>query len=451
MKKKLSLLTSIVLSAVTVSFGAAGCATDLYEEYKDSIDTEMRLSFDFFWNECVTDESLPTYGLIVDRWPGNDNYASTASVGFGLTAYVIGAEEGWVTREEAQERSLGTLETILAIQADGENEASPNYHDVAYEGFLAHFIDTRTAARYGDCEISSVDTAILLCGALTVGEYFGGEVAEAAEEVYSNVNWNAFIKELGGRTLISMAYDPDTGIVSNGCWDWYAEQLMIYVLGAGSPVEEYRLDDEAYYDFTRRTGSYGDSGEFIYSYFGSIFTYQYSHAWIDFRGKTDKNGTDWWTNSVNASRANYNYCRDMVNSSATFAAGGWGLTACDAPNGYNGYLGTPARGWQPNSEYYRYEGTVAPAGAIGSVVFTPEESLEALEYYQSLRLLNGAYGLNDSYNLDYDFYASDCIGIDKGISLLMLANFKNEVVWSVFMQNEHVLSGLENLGFSNVR
>ena len=85
------------------------------------------------------------------------------------------------------------------------------------------------------------------------------------------------------------------------------------------------------------------------------------------------------------------------------------------------------------------------------MVFTPEESLEALEYYQSLRLLNGAYGLNDSYNLDYDFYASDCIGIDKGISLLMLANFKNEVVWSVFMQNEHVLSGLENLGFSNVR
>lgn len=433
------MLAAAVAAACALCMPA--CSVDLYAQYKDNIEQEMKGSFCFFWEQAVTDESLPTYGLIVDRWPNNSGYASIASVGFGLTAYVIGAEEGYVAYEEAEERAQKTLKTLLALQTQ---------EDVAWEGFFAHFINTSTGARYGGCEISSVDTAILVCGALAAGEYFGGDIKADAETLYANVNWNAFLKTFGSKTYVSMAYNPDTGEVSNGCWDWYAEQLMIYVLGAGSPTAEYRLSDKSYYDFTRKTGSYGGSGEYIYSYFGSIFTYQYSHAWIDFSGMVDKNGTNWYANSVNASKANYAYCMDMASGSATFAAGGWGLTACDAPNGYNGYLGAPARGWTPDSSYYAYEGTVAPAGAIGSVVFTPEESLKALAYYQTLRLINGQYGLTDSYNLDCDFYDTYCIGIDKGISLLMLANYKDGAVWKVFMTNQYVLDGLENLGFTDV-
>lgn len=428
------------VTIITCALFAPACSVNLYEKYKDNIRTEMQGSFNFFWNEAVTDESLPTYGLIVDRWPKNSGYGSIASVGFGLAAYVVGVEEGYVDKGAAEDRALKTLQSLLYLQRQD---------DVAYEGFFAHFIDSKTGARYGNCEISSVDTAILLCGAITAGEYFGGGVAEYAEELYSNVNWNAFLKTFGSKTYVSMAYNPDTGVVSNGCWDWYAEQLMIYVLGAGSPNEEYRLSDKPYYDFTRKTGSYGGSGEYIYSYFGSIFTYQYSHAFIDFSGKVDGNGTDWFENSVKASRAAFNYCSDMSSKSKTFAAGAWGLTACDAPNGYNGYLGAPARGWTPDNSYYAYEGTVAPAGAIGSVVFTPEESLKALEYYQSIRLINGQYGLTDSFNLDCDFYATDCIGIDKGISLLMLSNYKDGTVWNVVMNNRYVLDGLDNLGFTD--
>lgn len=435
--KKLFIICISLVCLISALF-LPGCSEDLKNKYAAAIEKEMKYSFDFFWNEANTTEG-DTYGLIVDRWPRADGYASIASVGFGLAAYAVGSEEGWVAKEEAAERSLKTLTALRSLQ---------QREDVAWSGFFSHFIDMKTGARYENCEISSVDTAILICGALTAGEYFGGEVQSAAQELYANVNWKAFELTRSGKTYISMSYVPSTGSLSPTVWDWYAEQLMIYVLGAGSPTEQYRLDDKAYYDFTRKTGAY--SGEsFIYSYFGSIFTYQYSHAFINFNGIVDKNGTDWYANSVAASRAAYDYCKDRSDFSQTFEKGGWGLTACDSPTGYNGYLGAPPRGWSPDSQYVKYEGTVAPAGAIGSVVFTPKESLEALEYYQSMRLLNSStYGLLDSYNLDRDYYADQCIGIDKGISLVMLSNYTKGTAWSAFNKNQNVLNGLEALGFT---
>lgn len=444
MKKLTSIIITLIIAVASLAC-LPGCSTDYYKKYKSEIDAEMKGAFDFFWNEAALDESKPTYGLIVDRWPKNSGYASIASVGFGLTAYVIGAEEGWVTKDEAQTRSLKTLQTLLALQTNGT--------DVTYEGCFAHFINTATGARHNKCEISTIDTAIMLCGALTAGEYFGGEVKQTANAIYANVNWNAYKTTKGTKNYISMGCNPDRldgkgkpTILSD--WNWYAEQLMIYVLGAGSPTAEYRLDDKVYYDFTREKGRYGDGEEFIYSWFGSIFTYQYSHAWINFNGLVDKNGTDWFENSVNASKAAYEYCQDRKEQSKTFAAGGWGLTACDTKSGYSGHLGAMPRGWQPDAAYRDIEGTVAPAGAIGSVVFTPKESLKALKYYQSIRHINGQYGLTDSFNLDNDFYATDCIGIDKGISLVMLANFKSDTVWNVFMKNDSVKLGLDNLGFT---
>lgn len=441
MKKFLSAIIATVMFFACMCC-AVGCKKDLYSAYKKEIESEMKGSFDFFWNEVslnetVAEGNLPTYGLIADRYPNKSFNASVASVGFGLTAYVIGVEEGWVTREEAQTRSLKTLQTMVALQ---------NAPDVSYEGFLAHFINMNTGKRVSNVEISSVDTAILLCGAVAAGEYFGGEVKALADEFYGNVNWKAIERVRGGKTYLTMGYSQESQKLL-GDWDWYAEQLMMYVLGAGSPVEEHRLDDTAYYDFARNEGTY-NGHKFIYSWFGSIFTYQFSHAWIDFSGKKDNNGTDWHRNSVEASKAAYDFCRDRRDEYVTFAKGGWGLTACDTPDGYSGHLGAMPRGWQSDAAYPRIAATVAPCGAIGSVVFTPEESLKALKYYGTLRLLNGKYGLADAYNLDREWFATDCIGIDKGISLLMLSNYKDRTVWDTVMKNQNILLGLENLGFT---
>ena len=262
------------------------------------------------------------------------------------------------------------------------------------------------------------------------------------------------LKTRGSKTYVSMAYNVEQQKVSDVIWDWYAEQLMLYVLGAGSPVEDYRLDDKTYYDFTRKTGSYG-THKFIYSWFGSIFTYQFSHAWIDFSDITDKNGVNWFENSVQASLAAYEYCQDNANNYKAFAQGGWGLTACDTPRGYSGKLGNPPRGWSSSEDanYNKIEGTVAPCGAIGSVVFTPEQSLKALKLYRTDKLLSRCivdkYGLKDAYNLDSEWFAEDYIGIDKGITLLMLANYQNRAVWNVMMDNEYIQNGLNVLQFTS--
>lgn len=447
MKRKLIIFATALL-LVCLTF--CGCVADpsqtadkatLLAQYKDNISQEMRGSFDFFWNEAQTQTDSPAYGLIADRWPSDTSYASIASVGFGLTAYIIGVEEGYVSREDAEKRASGTLSTLIALQSDPT---------VSYGGFLAHFINKNTAKRHGKCEVSSIDTAILVCGAIAAGEYFGGEVKQKADTLYRNVDWTSFVMKKGKKTYFSMAYDIDSKKLSSGCWDWYAEQLMLYVLAAGSPEQSRRVGSAVYNDFTRRQSRY-NGNSFVYSYFGSIFTYQYSHAWIDFSSWVDGKGVNWYQNSVDASLANYEYCKDKADSSKTFAHGGWGLTACDSPKGYNGLLGATPRGWTADSDYYKYEGTVAPAGALGSVVFTPSQSLAALEKYQSVRLINTKYGLTDAYNLDYDWYDSDCIGIDKGISLLMLSNFKDGLVWKYTMQNKAVTDGLTELGFTQTK
>lgn len=437
MKKTLS-ITAIILILVILCCQTCGCTQgNLRVLYAENIEQEMKGCFNFFWEQANHTVGSAGYGIISDRWPSmSSQYGSIASIGFGLTAYVIGVEQGYVELEEAKTRTLGTLETMLRLQEDV---------DSAYEGFFYHFLDKASGKKWNNCEVSTIDTAILLCGALTAGEYFGGEIATKANQLYANANWKAFEVAKNGKTYISMGY-KNGAVIKNGLWDWYAEQLMIYVLGAGSPTKDYRLSSEPYYDFTRKTGNFGTEN-FIYSYFGSIFTYQYSHAWIDFRSYTDQNGTNWFENSVNASKSAYNFCILNASQSESYSKKSWGLTACDTNNGYSGYLGASPRGWSANAEYDAVKGAIAPAGAIGSVVFTPAESLRALRYYQSLPQLNNRfYGLNDSFNLDYDWYAEDCIGIDKGISLLMLANYLDETVWNYFMQNENVLNGLAALG-----
>jgi hypothetical protein len=387
------------------------------------IEYEMKASFDFFWEQTNTDANSEGYGLVRDRYPGSAGVASMAAVGFGLTAYAIGVEKGYITHEEGLERANGTMDTLLAMDRE--------------EGFYYHFVDMASGERVWQSEVSSIDTGILLMGVLTAGEYFGGEVESKAKQIYDGVNWPWFVDE--SREMFYMAYRPEEGFA--GHWDFYAEQLVLYVLAAGS--DSYPIDDTPYYTFTRHYAAYGDGEPFIHSWFGSIFTYQYSQAWLDFRGYSDVEGAKWFDNSVEASRAQVNFAADNDEEYLTIGPDAWGLTASDGPDGYNGLYGAPPSGFDNNA--HEIDDTVAPSGAIGSIVFVPEAAEEAMLNYYSIEALKGEYGFVDAYNLSEDWFASDVIGIDKGITLLMLANYQNDLVYDVVMQNEQLLNGLERL------
>ncbi|MGL4373909.1 MAG: glucoamylase family protein [Turicibacter sp.] len=398
---------------------------------KDSgnyLNKEKELSYQYFENETNWNENSDGYGLVRDRAPGNSNIASIAATGFGLSSIPIAIEEGWITKDEGQKRVEKTLDTLLNLETT--------------EGFFYHFININTGNREWNSEVSNIDTALLIAGALHVGEYFGGVIKEKAVKIYEAVNWNWYVDP--DNNQFYMAYTPENGFA--GHWDFYAEQLLLYVLGAGSPT--YPLDKVVYDSFIRHYGKYGDGEKFIHSWFNSIFTYQFSHAWIDFRNTVDEQGVNWFENSVTASLANYNFCTDLGEKYETFQKGGWGVTASDSPSGYNGLLGASPSGY--DNKAHVVDGTIAPAGSIGSIVFTPKESKEALNYYYTMDGLVGDYGLKDAYNLDQDWIANDYIGIDKGITLLMLANHENEAVWDIFMKNEYIQKGLETLSFSKI-
>ena len=387
---------------------------------------ELKKSFEFFIKEANCNKNSKGYGLIRDKSKLSLQVASIASTGYGLAALIIGVEHKWISYKYAYDRANGTLDTFI------KNMESIN-------GFFYHFINIETTEREWKSEVSIIDTGIFICGALLVGEYFCGEVQQKAEILYRKINWQWYTDK--NINQFYMGYTKENGFW--GHWDMYAEQLMLYILGAGSPT--FSIDKSMYYDLEIKKADYKEIKDIIYTYCGTLFTYQYSHAWIDFRNLEDKNGTNWFGNSVKATKANRQYCIDNSNRFKTFGENSWGLTPCIGPKGYSGGFGAMPAETNLDKEN---NGTISPSGTAGSIVFTPQLSIKALEnYYNNFPKLWGKYGFKDGYNLEgtKEWYAEEYIGIDKGITMIMIENYFSGLIWKYFMKNKYVINGLENL------
>lgn len=398
----------------------------IFKKYGDKLlMKELKASYSFFIKEANLDKNSKGYGLIRDKNMYAKDIASIASVGYGLAALVIGTKRKWIKYQSAYERAKGTLDTFLN-NVEGKN------------GFYYHFVNMNTGKREWNCEISIIDTAIFICGAIVAGEFFKGEVKEKAEELYKKINWEWYRNK--ENNFFYMGYKPENGFW--GQWDMYAEQLMLYVLGTASPT--FSINKEMYDVIKKEKADYENIKDIIYTYCGTLFTYQFSHAWIDFRNKKDKQGIDWFENSIKATIANREYCIKNSKKFKTFGENSWGLTACVGPNGYSGGYGAKPALADIEKEN---DGTVTPCGPAGSIVFTPELSIKALEnFYNNYPKLWGKYGFIDGYNLEKgEWYSKEVIGIDKGISMIMIENYLSQLIWKCFMKNEYVKNGMEIL------
>ena len=386
--------------------------------------------FYFFWETQNTNKLLGGCGLIPDRYPSS-GLASIASVGFGLASFVIGAYNGYVTFEEAKERVILTLEGMKKLER--------------VHGFYYHFYQEKIGKVATGSEVSNIDTAIFLCGALLAGKYFGEDALALAYEIYDEVEWTWFINPKSKNFY--MGYNAETNKFS-GEWNTYAEHLMMFFLASGSRT--YPIGKETYDAMKRHVGTY-QGYTVINSWFGSIFTYQFSHAFIDFRNLVDDKGVNWFDNSVKATYANYYYCVNNPDNFVTFGADQWGITACDTPTGYSGLLGTLPSGNGMEMKFTN-DGTVAPAGAIGSLVFAPEIVLPCFKNYSTLLDgdLVGDYGYYDAFNFEgkRPWIATSVIGIDKGISIMMIENYRSEIIWKTFMSLDFMDTAIEKLGFT---
>ena len=443
MKKILRIFLLVLVMFSLVSCG--GESGYIKPSYNNKVNKfviqEEEACFRFFW-ETQTSEQYPGAGLIPDRYPSN-GLASIASVGFGLAAFPVGVQNGWITFEEGKERAIMTLENLKTLET--------------VEGFYYHFYLDKSGKAASGSEVSVIDTAIFIIGALAAGEYFGGETKALAEEIYAKINWKWYVNPDTNRFY--MTYEPSKQ-AHGGAWDTYGEQLILYFLGAGTPTDEYRVGKKVYDSFAKIKGTYtskltGEKFSFYNSWFGSIFTYQFSHAFIDFSQIEDAKGISWYENSVIATRCARQYCIDNPEgfSPLTHNEFSWGLTACDTPTGYSGKLGNNPTGHNHNNQT-RNDGTVALCGSIGSMPFLPAEVQDSVAYYYTFMdgILIGEYGLYDSYNLEkgQPWIAKDVIGIDKGVSLLMIENHRTGLVWNCIMNTDFMARAIEELEFRYV-
>ena len=390
----------------------------------ENVRKELELSVKYFL-ETYSHKKC-SFGIVPDSYPGKYSYiASIAASGFFFSSLVIASEYGYLKKEKAEKIFLKSLNVIKDLDS--------------LHGWFSHFYDMRTGERLFGTEYSTIDTCLMLAGALTAGSYFGGEGLKIAKSLLNRCNFQYVLKEFGHMFSMSINYDRSFA----GHWDRYAEQLIMYVLGAANTRKDHKMPSEIYYKFIRDRGEYAGH-KFIYSWHNALFTHQYSQAYVDFRGLVDKNGDDWFENSVQASLASQKYAESLAKEYKSINGKSWGLTACATKENYSGRFGS-----LPVGDYQVFhDGTMAPCGAIGSIVFTPKESLEALEYYYQDKNLLGKFGLYDSYNLDKNWYCPYYIAIDKGITAVMLANYFDGIIWKYFNKLDIIQESLKELGFA---
>ncbi|MGD9909782.1 MAG: glucoamylase family protein [Candidatus Izemoplasmatales bacterium] len=407
----------------------------------NSLEKELRKSIEFFLYETNLNLDSKGYGLIRDNSKRRD-MASIASVGFGLSAYVIAVKLGMISYEEGLERTKGTFKTFVNLNH--------------FNGFYIHFLDMETAQQYRKSEYSTIDTVIFMNGAITCDAFFDdAEVHQLFSTLFERLDFRPFVKEMNGKKVFRMAYNPSDGgdyrQHSSDPWiyQWhmYAEQLSMYFIAAATDTMDEDLAKELYLGFERNTGVYKNYS-YIYSPTNALFIYQYSHAWIDFRHIIGPDNIDWFENSRIASLANREYCIDIHNEYPILHEKAWGLTACLTPLGYRNQC------VKPNdlipTDIHQY-GVLPPSGAIGSVVFTPKESSEVLEYMDKhYPLAFKEYGFTDGIALLEDgstWISDDYIGINKGITVLMIDNYLHQTSWDLYMSHPLIKKAMKKLSF----
>jgi hypothetical protein len=422
-------------------------------------------TFRWFWEQTPHET-----GLTPDRWP-TPSFCSVAAVGFGLTAYGVGAERGWITRAQALERTLNTLR-YFHDAPQGDDQAGI----IGYRGFFYHFLDAATGRRFQQTELSSIDTTLLLGGILFAQSYFDGasadeaEVRRLAEEIYARVEWTWMRPRA---PLVSMGWHPEEGgrFIAYD-WDQYNEAALLYILALASPT--HPLPDNAWEAWTSRFDrQWGVHWGQEHLHFPPTLAHHYSPTWVDFRGIQDgymrSKGIDYFENSRRAAYTQQAYAIANPGGFRDYGAEVFGLTACDGPGDFTLEVDGRTReffSYSARGPGDRDDGTQSPWALGVSIAFAPVNIIPELK---RIRARYGAaiytrYGFLDSFNPTLrdprapllhgrivdgvGWVDGDYLGIDQGPIVCMIENWRSGLIWTVMRRNAHIRRGLERAGFT---
>jgi len=396
-------------------------------------------------------------GLIADKTQAGSP-ASIAAVGMALATLQLAAERAYLLRELTAERVLNKLRFFWNSPHGPEPDAT------GYKGFYYHFLDMETGRRVWNCELSTVDSAFLLAGALAAATYFDRdtedehEIRSLADALYRRADW---CWALNGGATMTHGWKPETGFLPYR-WKGYDEALLLYVLGLGSPT--YPLPEESYVAWASTyewKTIYGH--EYLYS--GPLFTHQLSHLWIDFRSIQDAfmcdRGIEYFENSRRATYVHQQYAIRNLLEFEGYNELCWGLTASDGP----GWTVRKVKGIERRffdyiargAPYGPDDGTIAPWAVVASLPFAPEIVLPTIKSFSQMDLgMLDPYGFKATFNRTFPVEGKENgwvspwhFGIDQGPIILMIENYRTGLLWRLMQRCPYIITGLRRAGFKH--
>ncbi len=412
------------------------------------LDALQRAAFDYFLQQVNPDN-----GLIADTSrPGSP--VSIAVVGFGLSTYPIGVEHGWISREDAVQHSLRALRFFHESDQSGAADAT------GYKGFYYHFLDQQSGKRVWRSELSMIDTALLIAGALTSAMYFDGDDAEevalraTVDRLYRRIDWRW--SQDGGATIMQ-GWKPESGFLHYG-WEGYSEAIVLYALAMGSPTYPVLADCYQAWTVTYQWENlYGHD----YLYAGPLFVHQFSHAWVDLRGIRDPfmrdRDCDYFENSRRAVHVQREYARINPLGHTGMDSDCWGLSAGDGPSDELPNESRPRRLFGYSARGVPYgpdDGTLSPPAVLACLPFDPALALRGIRtmlqrYPQiacDMRLSSGINpGLRTADGMLWT--SAGHYGLDQGIVAMMIENHRSQLIWRLMRTCPYLISGLRRAGF----
>jgi hypothetical protein len=401
----------------------------------------------------LTEYANPENGLVADT-SRQGSPCSIAVVGFALSCYPVAVKNGWISRETAA--SL----TLKALRFFWNSPQSESPDATGYKGFYYHFLDMKTGARVWQCELSLIDTALLMAGILVAGCYFDRdgdetEIRRLADALYGRVDWQW---AQNGGSALSQGWKPECGFLHYG-WEGYNEATILYILALGSPTHPVTSSG-----FTGWTSTYQWENllgqDVLYS--GPLFTHLFSHAWIDFRGIKDafmrQCGSDYFENTKNSIAVHREYAAHNPFGYEGYNRNFWGVTAGDGPGDQQlrrnrrdrRFFGYMSRG----VPYGPDDGTIAPWAMLATLPFGPEAALagtrHALRAYPQICSADRfSSGFNPTLTVHGKGWLSDgWYGLDQGILVMMIENAGSGLLWNLTRGCAYIRNGLKAAGFT---
>ncbi len=448
MKKLHQLLLSIVTLATVVccSTGrkAKSVTVSAAVQSTDSVFYRVQYNtFQYFWQGAEPNSGLARERIHMDDvYPQNDkNIVTTGGSGFGVMAILVGIERGFITRQQGLER----FERIINFL-----EKADRFH-----GAWPHWINGETGGvkPFGQKDNGGdlVESSFLLQGLLTVRQYFAnGNNSEKAlagkiDKLWKEVDFTWY---RNGKNVLYWHWSPQYAWEMNFPVTGYNECLIMYVLAASSPT--HSIPVEVYNQGWAQNGKIRDtstqyghtltlSHNGAQKYGGPLFWAHYSYLGLDPRGLKDKYA-DYGQNNINQTLINHDWCVDNPNNFKGYSNNSWGLTASYSVKGYNAHMPGPTTDL----------GVISPTAALSSMPYTPQFSLQAMNYwYSTMSGLFGAYGFYDAFSETDSWYPQRYLAIDQGPIVVMMENYRSGLLWKLFMSCPEVKQGLTKLGFTS--